>query len=527
MTPESKPARYQGDPPLAPIDRKSLKTGLISGAAVSENERPETSVMEAVNLHFDAIGSATLRKGMTAVGNQLGGSILGLYQYIDTVNANPNNQTIAVQGSQVFYNLAGTWTSTRNGLTSNKKARFTTFLNFIFMVNGADSTAVWTGNPSDSWSTAGNASGAPVGQFIEVFQARVWIMGNATYPSRLFYSSVPSTVATPIITWNTSPTTGTWIDISPQDGDFPTAIQRYRNTLLIFKTNRLYRLFGIGQVDPDPWYAVGTSSQESVIETKAGVFFHHSTGFYQYNIYGIVEEISRPIIDYIRAIPSTAYPNIAAWLEPDGDHVVWAVGTITVTTPWGSGGNKGTTYTNAEIRYSISTQVWTVYSRATQITTSIRRRPFYNDGSFDQALCGDSSGNVAEINTGTQDLSTSGVANVPISYSLIHRWENFDGLLSTRLNVNTVNFIHTGGAGTNVAYQTNENDPDTLFDWTAGVGGAGSQFISKNTGFQSAGIKGRKIRFRIWGKSVGQPFIYDGYEVIDAQAEFYNFQVNG
>lgn len=523
--PTPKNPSFQGDPPLAPVDRKSTRSGLISGAAVSENERPETSVMEAVNLHFDSIGSATLRKGMTAVGNNLSGSILGLYQFIDTTNANPYNQTLAVEGNQVFYLSGNTWASTRNGLTSNKKARFATFLNYVFMVNGADSTAIFDGNPSDGWLTTGNASGAPVGQFIEVFQARVWIMGNSSYPSRLFYSSTPSAVTTPVITWNTDPSTGTWIDINPQDGDFPTALQRFRNTLLIFKTNHIYRLFGISQLDADPWYAVGTSSQESVIETKAGVFFHHSTGFFQYNIYGIVEEISRPIIDYIRAIPSTAYANVAGWLEPDGDHVVWAVGTITVTTPWGSGGNKGTTYTNAEMRYTISTQTWTVYSRGTQITTSIRRRPFYNDGSYDQVLCGDSSGNIAEINTGIQDLNSSGVANIPISYSLIHRWENFDGLLSTRLNVNTVNFIHTGGAGTNVAFQTNENDPDTLFDWTAPVGSG--QFIERNTGFQSANIKGRKIRFRIWGESVGQPFIYDGYEVIDVQAEFYNFQANG
>lgn len=520
MAPQAKEAKAQFPPPLAPIDRKSMKSGLMTGGAVSENERPETSVMEAVNFQFDAIGSATVRRGMTAVGQQLGGSILGLYQYIDTVNSSPKSQTISVSGTNTYYLSSNTWTSIRSGLTINKKARFVTFLNFIFMVNGADATAIWDGNTGGSFVTTGNASGAPVVQFIEVFQTRVWALGNASYPSRLFYTSIPSAVAIPVVTWNTDPSTGTWIDISPQDGDFPTALQRYRNTLLIFKTNRLYRLFGIGQVDADPWYAVGTSSQESVIETKVGVFFHHSTGIYQYNIYGVVEEVSRPIIDFIRAIPASAYPNIAGWLEPDGDHVVWAIGTVTVTTPWGSGGNKGTTYTNCELRYTISTMVWTVYSRATQITTSIRRQPFYVDVN-QQALCGDSSGNIAEINSGTQDLNSSGVAT-PISYSLIHRWETLDGLLATRVTTNVINFSHTGGAGTNVAYQTDANDPDALGDWTKKVGIPG-QFKEKNTGVNDADIKGRKMRIRIWGNSIGQPFIYDGYEIIDAQAEFYNF----
>lgn len=521
MAPESKQAKYQGEPPLAPIDRKSMKSGLVAGGAVSENERPETSVLEAVNFHFDTIGSAILRKGMTAVGNNLAlGNILGLYQFIDTVNVPANNQLIAGAGTSVYYKNGGTWSAIRTGLTAGSKQRYVTFLNFIFMVNGTEATAIWDGVVSDGFVTSGNASGAPTGQFIEVFQARVWILGNATYPSRLFYTSVPSAVTTPVVTWNTDVTTGTWIDISPQDGDFPTALQRFRNTLLIFKTNRLYRLFGIGQVDADPWYAVGTSSQESVIETKTGVFFHHSSGFYQYNIYGIVEEISLPVIDYVRAIPASAYPNVAGWLEPDNDHVVWAVGTITVTTPWGSGGNKGTTYTNCEMRYTISSQTWTVYSRATKITTSIRRQPFYVD-TYQQALCGDNTGNVAEINTGTQDLNTVGIANQPINYSLIHRWENLDGLLSTRLTVNVINFSHKGGAGSKVAYQTDEQDQDDLSNWVQKVGDG--ELKDKNTGYESADIKGRKFRIRISGTSTGQPFTYDGYEILDAQAEFYNF----
>ena len=499
-----------------------MKSGLINEGAVSENERPETSVLESVNFHFDAIGTATLRKGMTAVGNNLGaGNVLGLYQFRDTVNTPANDQTLAVFGTDAYYLAGSTWTSIRASLTANSKARFVTFLNFIFMVNGADSTAIWDGVVADGFVTNGNASGAPVGKFIEVFQARVWIMGNASYPSRLYYSTVPSAVSTPVITWSTDVTTGTWIDVSPQDGDFPTALQRFRSTLLIFKTNRLYRLFGIGQLDPDPWYAVGTSSQESVIETKVGVFFHHSSGIYQYNIYGIVEEVSRPIWDFIRAIPASAYPNVVGWLEPDGDHVVWAVGTVTVYSPWGSGGNKGTTYVNCELRYSISTQVWTVYSRASQITTSIRRQPLYNDGSNLQALAGDNIGNVAEINTGTQDLDSSGNATQPINYSLIHRWDNLDGLLSTRLTVNIVNFSHKGGAGSKVAYQTDDQDPDDLGNWTRKIGTG--ELKAKNTGYQTADIKGRKMRFRVWGSSIGQPFIYDGYEIIDAQAEFYNF----
>lgn len=491
-------------PPLPPIVRKSLKSGLINPGAVSENERPESSVLESINWHFDAIGSATVRKGSTALGNALSGNILGMHYFVDTV-AGTNTQVMVVNGTTLYYLAAGTWTSKRTGLTAAAKARFSTFLNFTFMVNGADATAIWDGNTGNSFVTTGNAASAPVGKYIENFRSRMWIAGNSTYPDRLYYSSVPSSVTTPVVTWNTDVATGQWIDISPSDGDTLTGLQRFRNTMLVFKTNRLYRVFDIGQTDPDPYYAVGTSSQESVVETKIGVFFHHASGIYQYNIYGVVQEVSRPIWDIIKAIPSSYYPSVVGYLEADGDHVVWSVGTVTV---------NGTTYTNLYIRYTLSTQVWTHYTYPTPALCAIKRQPLYTDGTTQFAVVGDNSGNVIEMNVGKTDLGA------PIPYSLVHKWDNIDGLLSTRKNVMTGNFTHYRGAGSNINYQTEEDDPDQVNNWSKKVGQLNG---THNTGFNTMGIKGRKIRFRISGESTGEPFIYNGYELLDVTNEFIQF----
>jgi hypothetical protein len=365
---------------------------------------------------------------------------------------------------------------------------------------------VWNGDPAGSFVSTGNASGAPQGTFIENYRSRMWISGNSTYPSRLYYSSIPSSVTTPVITWNTDVATGQWIDISPSDGDFMTGIQRFRNVLLCFKTNRLYRVFDIGQVDPDPYYAVGTSSQESIIESKAGVFFHHSTGFYQYNIYGIVQEVSRPIIDIVRAIPTSSYGSVTGWMDPLGDHMCWSIGTVTV---------NGTTYVNMVVRYSISTQVWTARTYPKPFVSSQRRQPLYNDGTKQYALIGDNAGNVLKADTGITDNGTA------LYYSIVHRWETLDSLLSTRKSVMTVNFSHYGGATSTVAYQTEDNDPDQLADWTKKVDRGA--LTTKNTGFNSANIKARKFRFRVFGTSAGQPFTYHGYEVVGAQNEVIQF----
>ena len=481
-----------------------MKSGLITPGAVSEHERPGTSVVESLNFHFDAIGSATLRKGQTALGNALSGNILGLHYHVDTVTPDTYTQTLAVNDTTCYYLSSGTWTSKRTGLTSGSKARFCDFLNFVFMVNGTEATAVWDGNPSNSFITTGNASSAPTGKFVENFRSRVWIGGNATYPDRLYYSSIPSSVTTPVVSWNTDVATGQWIDISPSDGDRMTGLQRYRNAMLVFKTNRLYRVFDIGQVDPDPYYAVGTSSQESVLETKAGVFFHHATGIYQYNIYGVVQEVSRPVIDIIRAVPTSYYASVAGWVEADGDRICWCVGNVTV---------NGVAYQNLVIRYTISTQVWTHYSYPTPILCAIRRQPLYTDGTTQYPIVGDNSGNVIKMNLGTTDLGK------PIVYSMTHKWDTIDGLLSTRKNCMVGNFLHYGGAEGQVAYQTEDDDPDNLGDWTKKIG----ELKTINTGFNTMNIKARKLRLRVFGQSTGQPFVYNGYEMLDVTNEFIQF----
>jgi hypothetical protein len=91
--------------------------------------------------------------------------------------------------------------------------------------------------------------------------------------------------------------------------------------------------------------------------------------------------------------------------------------------------------------------------------------------------------------------------------------------LSTRKIAQQVNFTHYGGTGTKIAYQTEEQDPDNLNNWTQPIG----QLKTQNTGFTSVNIKGRKFRFRLFGTSSGEPFTYLGYEIINILNEFLQF----
>lgn len=489
-------------PILPPLVRKSLESGLITPLAVGENRMPETACSESVNWDFPTIGAAKTRQGITQIGNTLSGNILGIHQLIDTVNVPATGtKLICVNGTTAYYLSGSTWTSKRTGLTTGLKTRFADLLNNTFMVNGTDATAIWDGGTGTSFVTTGSASGAPIGKFIETFVGRVWIAGNATYPDRLYWSTKSLPAVTQTVTWSIDPTTGTqWGDISPNDGESITALKKYKDKLIVFKQNRMYKVSNISTVDQDPAYVVGTSSQESVVETKEGLFFHHSSGFYQYNIYGLLEEISIPILDIVRAIPASAYSSVAGWIDPlDADHINWSIGTVTY---------GGTTYANMVVRYRLSTQVWSHRSYPVQFLCSGR----YTDGTTLYNVVGGTNGKTYLYNLGTTDDST------PISYSLIHRWENVDGLLSTRKLIQTILFNHYGGAGTNVSYQV-EGDPTN--DWSKRVGKG--QFGQYNTGFNSVNIKGRKIRIRISGQNSGQPIEYHGYEMIGSIDELITY----
>lgn len=556
--------------PIKPISYLKLSTGLITEGAVSESQMPLDAVTESLNMKFNKIGSARLRDGTTLLGTALStafsvspsvspsasisptqsasispskspsvspsvsssfshstspsvspsssispsasvspsvspslspsasispsispspsaaaepaGNVLGLYEFRDSGNGT-YNRLVAVYGTSLYYLSGSSWIAKRTGLRQYK-ARFTTFLDYLWMVNGSDSTAIWDGNPANSFITTGNAASAPIGKFIERFRNRVWIAGNSTYPDRLYYSSLPDVNLA--LTWD-----GDYVDISPADGENITAIIRTRSALLVFKNNHIYRVYSVTETEADPKINCGTYSADSVIEAKDGVYFHHPTGFYKY-VNGEPEEISKPIIDIVKNITLANYGKVCGWLELNGDNIVWAVGDVTI---------DGVAFNNLEVRYTISTQTWTHYTKPTQALVASR----YNDGSTVYQLVGDESGQILKMDTGLTDNS------MPISYSLVHRWYNVDGLNSTRKDLTKFLFAHNKGAGTNVAWQ---NEDSVLNDWKPLT-----QLKDKNTGVNYASVRGRKCRFKLSGSSSGEPWEYDGFEVLEGTSE--------
>ena len=371
----------------------------LSGGTVTEvidALLPDNTFRLIQNMDSDVIGALRVRKGTTAIGDQLvdGKSVKGLYNFRDS-GTGANSQQIAgidnSGGTQAVlkYNNAGTWTDISGGTsyTAGAKFRFATFLDLAFIVNSAfDAVKSWSGSGALGTS---QLTSVPVGQFINVFKSRLYIAGTSANPDRVYFSSIPDISGN--ITWTTATD---WLDVNPSDGMNITGLANTGTLLLIFKERALYRWNGRA-TDADLVVDIGTTSQESVASRNGATYFFNPYGIWITDG-GYPIRISKPIQRWIDAISSSYHASVAGVC--DDDHYYCSVGDVTV---------DGVAYANVVLTYTISTKTWSVRTYPEQITS------FANYiGSSGQygVMAGNDDGDVLDYNVGSTD------AGSPISY---------------------------------------------------------------------------------------------------------------
>src|SRR3990167_7677629 len=381
-------------------------SGMIDTGSVSESLLPRNCVIKAVNCLFDSPrGSITGRAGSTLIGNNLSTQIYGLSNFRDA-GTGTNHRLLATNGSGITYYLSGaTFTSTLAGDTTGLKTRFVTYLDVIARLNGTDAAKSWDG--SAAWISGGGpldvGNWPALTKFDTVFNSRVYTAGSSTYPSRLFYSSIPSSG---LISWTSG---NGYIDLNPDDGAGNlTGLVTNGTVLLAFKERSMYRWDG-SSTFANKLISVGTPSQESVVAHNSGWVYFFGTGLGGVGIYrttgGYPQLISRNITRWVNAIAGSAYANTAGYC--DYDHYYLSVGSLTVDSQ---------VYTNAWLVYTISLQAWHIENRA----TSFRLFTEYIDSSSNVTIVGgDTSGNVQTINSGTTDNSVPISAECELAHVLI------------------------------------------------------------------------------------------------------------
>jgi len=437
-----------------------------------------TSVNLSINKVMAVWGNVDQLKGQSAIFASFGSAVNGSWLY-------------AGNGTSVFNTPSpgNTWTSRRSGLVVGSKPRYAQYLNYIWMVNGNE----FVGGDAVATSSGG-AFGTdliplnfPKGDFISAgFEGRVWVanktLGTINYTDIVQF--IPP--ATYNLTYNKD--VNFISTISPQTGQTITGLFEVPRALLVFTEDTITRVYGATSLDAYPAYNVGTYSQESIVETKTGIFFHHSSGFYQFDYGSQPVEISRRVIDFVTAIPRSYYDDITGVY--DGfDCVEWSVGQVVV---------EGVVFSNCVLRYTISTQVWTVYD---YVGNTITAMISYDDGVEISHLMGTSAGRTGQMDVGTTDFGA------PFYYEFIDRWRAFTEMYYLTKSLSEVSVYSENAAGANLMYQVQKSGPNA---WEpVGTVTEANNSILTNKSEKDFDV----LRFRLAGNTRGAQVVVHGIEI--------------
>ncbi len=460
--------------------------GVIRSTQLNDTVAPENSVQLAMNINFDRVGAWQTRPGVANLYDSRNGSITSF----GALNIQGGVKKLFSQVTTDISVWTGSaWSTVRTATTTNK-ARFSQWLNRLYMVNGVDALQVSSGSTFSAEAGFVPATTMPVGDFVQAgFDGRIWIASKAS--DALYYSNIVQ--FTPPSTYSITYTATNYIQtLSSQDGESISGLFRVPRALLVFKQNHIYRVYSASNVDPYPAYNVGTYSQESIVQAKDGLYFHHSSGFYKFNYDGQPTEISKRVIDFVRAIPVSTYENVVG-IYDGFDAVKWSMGSVTV---------EGVTYSNLQMRYTISTQVWTCYDFADKSITALI--PF-NDGTNIYQVCGTSTGRVGQLDYGNTDFGDK------IIFDFIDRWRSYTEMYSKAKSVSGAMVSSLNGAGTQFQYQ---NQKFGVNEWND----LGTLDENYNSLFPNANTEDFNIsRLRLTGASSGTPIVFCGIEILTIQ----------
>jgi hypothetical protein len=358
-------------------------------------------------------------------------------------------------------------------------------LNNIILVNSGFSGTI-TGSISTSTSTFVSLSGAgPAILPYLIIQAKSRLL-VVSPTDRIYFSSVIDLTETPFITWNTDPTTGDWIDVNPDDGQKITALLNISNTVLVFKTNTMYRFNAVSAtIDTDNVYNVGAVSQEATTLCQGLGYFYSGDAVYSTD--GTApQQISRiGVEDFLDAIPYSNQQNVA--MGSDEANVYLSIGTVTV-------GNR--TYVNCVLKYSVYDTAWSIHAYAKQ---SLFFAEFLTNFALNgETLCGaTTSGDVIQLETGTTD------DGVPIFYFLdTQELEN-----ENRAHVKAINdeiIVFTNNGENSQLYQSSDGKD---FKPIKGM------LTGRVNILNDVDLEYRFITFRWMGSSSNQAPIFEGIQV--------------
>lgn len=341
------------------------------------------------------------------------------------------------------------------------------------------------------------------------FIGRVWGAESLAADNRVYYSDVIPAAGLGSLTGGSS-----YLTINANGTDKVTAFARTQNCLFVFTHNGIFRIFNTQSQDNTPIVNVGTPSQESVVRVKDGYYFFHATGIYKLGLDGAVTETSVKIRDILEKVNPANYDDVIGW--SDKDHVYFNLGKSI----------EG--YENTKswvVRYTISTQVWCIYSffefaplcatsyYAPNYINSFQLNPFpvtyiFGSGITNTSAYYASTFNSAGWTGNSLSLNVNGDLSLyKIYLKAITQWKTF-GIEPHVKRISGVAQSHENGAGITLDYLV---DKDNKSVWQ-NIGSLDSRYSSLFRDFQSGTFN--RIKFRLQGESLGSPMVVGQTSII-------------
>jgi hypothetical protein len=261
-----------------------------------------------------------------------------------------------------------------------------------YVDNGADT-------PNEAFAiTDVNTTAGPTGSYISVYKDSLFIAGDPTYPSRLYYSGGGDQINNFSIDGG-----GGLIDISKNDGQMITGLAVFKDKLIIFKEDSIYQFSftstGLPQVEQVTG-SIGAIAPRSIVTVENDVFFLSRRGVFTIgNEAGFAfdvlrtNELSSRVRPIVQTIDSAYIQNASATYVTSSDFNVY----ILSYTPSGS-----TTNSQALI-YDRERLGW---YRWTNIKANCWTKYIDSDGVVHYLYGDDSSGYVKEIFSGSDDFGS-------------------------------------------------------------------------------------------------------------------------
>lgn len=393
-------------PKANPILINDFHGGVYRESAVSTFLAPPFTVAQSLNVNYDTgIGLAAVRPGTVPIGGTIvaNQTPLGFSEFVGATTTYLVAVYSGASNASIYYYDTSWNTSTVTNLNNTVKNRFAVLGNSLFRVStGNAMTSTLNGNV---WSTDNCiTTDSVVPSLVIRAKQRMLASGYSGFKSRIYFSSIIDPNNSPFISWSTDPSSGNWIDINPDDGDYITAFAQTSATTLVFKQNAMYRLDVISKTtDTDNIFNIGTPSQEAVVTCQGVVYFFSGLDI-RATTGDFPQQISRlGVQDYINAIPQSNWDEVCA--GTDGLNVYFSIGDITLFTSR----NNQTTYQNVVLKFSPRDQSWSIHSYA----QDFRYFAQYTTTAGRTFIGLDTSGNSQTLNSGTTDKGT------PIYYELI------------------------------------------------------------------------------------------------------------